>query len=442
MTEKELEEYTEELKKRGISPGLDAIKQLLSKLDDPQDKLKAVHIAGTNGKGSILAYISSVTKEAGYKTGRYFSPSLEGEYKNIQINGRPLSRAKILVFMDKIKAADESLAKEGNRGPTLFEAQTALAFLCFVSEKTDIAVIECGMGGRLDATNVISSPLACVFAHIDMDHASFLGDTLEEIAENKAGIIKKGAELISVMQHGCEGERRSSVSAVLMNAAKKADAKICFAAPLNIRYKKDETLFDTENFKDLKISLKGDFQPANAAAAVKAVESLSKRGFEISEKALRKGLADTVWPGRFEMIKYGKFDLILDGAHNPDAAGMLKESLKHYVKGKAVFIMGMFADKEWEKTLHILAPCMSDIVCLSLPDRNRSLPGNVLAEAAMKAGIRASACGSIEEAFETARVLAQADGIKTIVATGSLSYLHSLKKMTDKNTVGKERSNR
>lgn len=414
MTKGELESFIEELKTAGISPGLDTMRDLLHLLGDPQKAVRCVHIAGTNGKGSILAFVSTVLKEAGYKTGRYFSPSLDGEFDNIQIGGRKISAKAVLEGMERIKEADEKLKASGKRGPTLFEAETALAFLYFEKNETDIAVIECGMGGALDATNVITDPLVCAFAHIDMDHSAFLGETMIEIAKTKSGIIKYGADVVSVKQH-------DGVAKVLAECAKDNGCGFNVAEPYNIRSSPAGQSFDTDEIKKLKIGLLGSFQPDNAAAALKVLQCLEAKGFEIKEKTLREGFEKTEWYGRFSVL--GRKPLVIaDGAHNPDAAKRLAESIKGYVKEKPVFVMGMLRDKEYDKVLRILSPCMYALVTLT-PDNKRALRSEELAAEAAKVCDNITACVSVKEAVETALMLSKIYGGRPVVAAGSLSYL-------------------
>ena len=344
MTDREVELYIEEITKLGSVMGLDTMRELLKRMGNPEKELKIVHIAGTNGKGSILAYISNILKAAGYKTGRYFSPSLGKEFEKIQINGRAISSGAVAEGLEIIKNISEEMKADGQPVPTLFETETALAFWYFCREKCDIVVLECGLGGETDATNVIPAPLVCAFAHIDLDHSAILGNTIKEIAAVKSGIIKEGSAVVSV------GQSEEAIK-VLSSKAAQCGTEVCVAKPARVRYGLKKQRFDTGTHKDLEISIAGTVQPENAAAAVCVADILNDKGFEISDKALRKGLSTAKWNGRFTILRERPY-LIADGAHNPDAAARLSEALDVYLKGKKVIlILGILKDKEYDKIL-------------------------------------------------------------------------------------------
>lgn len=416
MTDREVNLYIEEIAKLGSVMGLDTMRELLKRLGNPEKGFKTVHIAGTNGKGSILAYVSTVLKEAGYKTGRYFSPSLGKEFEKIQIGGRPITAKAVGEGIGLIKKVSEEMKADGLPSPTLFETETALAFWYFNREKCDIAVIECGLGGADDATNVLPAPLVCAFAHIDEDHKAILGNTIEEIAAVKAGIIKEGCEAVSVGQ-------ADAALRVLEDKAKKCGTELFTAKPTRIRYGLKKQKFDFGKYKDLEIGMAGTVQPENAAAAVCVAEILNRKGFTISEKALRKGLALTNWNGRFTVLRERPY-VIADGAHNPDAAGRLSEALDIYMGDKKVIlILGILKDKEYDKIIKFLVPHARRVITLTPPENPRALPAIELAKAVGEFTSDVTAVDSVEEAYEIAMLLSKADGNVPIVAAGSLSWL-------------------
>ena len=425
MTDNELEAFIESVSVRGSVYGLDSIKRLLEKTGNPQDGLKFIHIAGTNGKGSILAYISEILKCAGYKTGRYISPVIGDYREKIQINGRMISRKDLREGMERIKDACDEISKE-YPCPTLFEVETALAFSYFKSNACDIVVLETGMGGLNDATNVIKTPVLNVFATISMDHMAILGNTVREIALQKAGIIKPNTPVVSAIQ-------TPEASEVLCEAARHNNTDVTFSLkPRNVRYSMEKTIFSYGNLKDLEIGLLGEYQPENAAVALEAVYKLTQQGYDISEKSIRKGLKNTVWKGRFTVVSRRPL-FIMDGAHNEDAARRLRESVVRYLKNKPlIFIIGVLKDKEYDAILHHMLDLASFVITLTPPDNPRALPAMDLAEAARKYHQNVTTADSVEEAVEMAMVLAGEDKPKcAIVAFGSLSYLDRLQKTVE-----------
>ncbi len=425
LTEKEATLFMDEISEAGMVFGLDSIRELLRRLGEPEKSLKFVHIAGTNGKGSVLAYISTVLKTAGYKTGRFFSPHIAIPREKIQINGQPISKKDFCRILTVVKRASDEMAADGLARPTVFETETALALLYFCEKKCDIVVLECGLGGRDDSTNVIHTPLVTVFAHIDLDHKKILGDTLEKIADCKSGIIKEGTSVVSGIQH-------DEVNRVLYDRCREKGVDIFFVSPENVRYSIKKQRFDVGNHKKLIISLAGINQPENAATAVKALDMLSEKGFKISDGALRTGLESTEWFGRFTILGNKPY-VIADGAHNPDAAIRLRESLDVYFPDKkVVFILGVLKDKEYDKILRILSERAVSIITVTPPENERALPSYELAKEACNYIDNVTAADSIEEAFETAGFLSEMNGKCPIVATGSLSWLWRFKTAYEK----------
>ena len=297
--------------------------------------------------------------------------------------------------------------------------QTAQAFCYFREMTADIAVIECGMGGRDDATNVIPVPLVCVFAPISLDHVNILGKDISGIASVKAGIIKPGSRVVSAHQDEAAYKE-------LKKACDKTGSSLTIAdEPVNIRFSLREQSFDCGGYKGLKTGLKGVFQPDNAALALAAVKALNEAGIEISEEAVRRGLKEAQWPGRFEIIKKKPY-IIIDGAHNEAAAYELERSIREYFKdAKFIGVAGVLKDKDYPKVLKIMMPHIDQLITLTPPDNPRALPAMELAEEAMKYTNRITVADSVEEAYEIAGLLS--GGKEDILAFGSLSWLGRFK---------------
>lgn len=419
----EVLDYMESLKAYGIVPGLSNIENLCGKLDNPQESLSFVHIAGTNGKGSVLAYVSTVLKCAGYKVGRYISPVIFDYCEKIQVNGKAISKKALCECMEEVKAACEELAAEGKPHPTPFEVETALAFLYFQKKNCDIVVLETGMGGREDATNLITNTKVAVLTSISMDHMQFLGSTLSEITWQKAGILKEGCLAVSAVQEP------EAFAVIEKEAAKKGCPLTIAGKPEKVKYGLEKQQFsyrDSEGhaYKNLEISLAGRHQVENAALAVEVIGKLLKCGYLLTEKALHKGLLETEWPGRFQVVSKKPL-FIMDGAHNEDAAKKLAESIRFYFTNKKIiYIMGILRDKEYEKVIAETYTYAEQIITVTPPDNPRALPALTLAQTVKVYHPRVTAVDSLEEAVEIAYLLADKDDV--IISFGSLSYLGHL----------------
>lgn len=413
-------EYMELLKGRGIVPGLDTMRRLAGKLGDPQDSLKFVHIAGTNGKGSVLGYVSTILKCAGYRTGRYQSPAVFSELEKFQVNGRSISKADYVRGLEAVRKAAEAMEEEGFPYPTSFEAETALAFWYFREKQCDIAVLETGMGGLLDATNIITTTAAAVLTSVSMDHMGMLGDTLAEIAAQKAGIIKKGCCVISTKQKPEAMRVIEKVSREKGAVLRIADA----AAARKVRYGLERQSFTYGDYEKLAVSLAGTCQIENAAVAVETIKALEEAGFFVTEKMLRKGLLETKWPGRFSVISRRPL-FVIDGAHNEAAAQKLKESVTFYFTNKKIItIIGILKDKEYEKIVGLMAPLAAQVITVTTPGNKRAFPAYELAGVVRAYNPNVTAADSLQEAVEMSYLLADRDSV--ILAFGSLSYLGEL----------------
>ncbi len=409
----------------GLRPGLDCIREMLRRLGNPQDDLKFIHIAGTNGKGSTLAYISTVLKEAGYRTGRYSSPAIYSYREQIQVNEEAISREELARLTEEIRKAGREMLAEGLAHPTSFEVETILAFLYFREKKCDLVVLETGMGGQMDATNVVNTTLVSVLTPISMDHMGFLGNTLGEIAAAKAGIIKPGCHVASACQ-------KPEAAAVIEETCRQKGCRLRETDPGEIRdavYGWERQSFSYRQYRNLEIPLAGACQIENAALAVEALEALKDLGYEIPERALQKGLAGTVWKGRFAVIAQNPL-FILDGAHNRDAADRLRESIELYFPGRRlIYIMGVLADKEYDYIAGRLAPLAAQIFTVETPDNLRALPARALAEAVAPYNPHVQAAESLAEAGKLAREAAGPEDV--IIAFGSLSYLGELNRLVN-----------
>lgn len=426
MTYKEAREFIAGTASFGYRLGLDCIREMLRRLGNPQDDLRFIHIAGTNGKGSVLAYISAVLKEAGCRVGCYSSPAIYSYRERYQVNGEMISREDLARLTGQIYKAGKAMAADGLLHPTCFEVETVLAFLYFQEQGCDLVVLETGMGGLTDATNVVTTTLVSVLTPVSMDHMGYLGDTLGEIASMKAGIIKPHTIVASARQ-------LPEVSAVIAKVCREKGCRYREADTgklLDAVYGWERQAFTYKGYKDLEIHLAGAHQVENAALAVEAVEALRELGYAIPEEALRRGLSSAVWKGRFTVVDKEPL-FILDGAHNRDAANRLKEAIELYFKGKRlVYIMGVLADKEYGYIASQLAPLAAQIFTVETPDNPRALPAEELAEAVAVYNPHVEAAKSLAEAVDRARKAAKSQDV--IVAFGSLSYLGELNRYVDK----------
>lgn len=414
-------DFMDELKKSGIVPGLGSIKELCRRLGNPQDAFPCIHIAGTNGKGSVLAYLSTVYKTAGYRVGAFSSPAVFKSRETIRVDGKNMTKKAYTEGLEKIKEAVEKVKADGLPAPTAFEAEVALAFLYFADKKCDIVILEAGMGGREDATNLITRTLAAVLMPIGMDHMQFLGGTLDKIAYQKAGIIKKGCVAVSAVQ-------QEEAAAEIRKEADKQGCSLIFATvPEKIKYgliKQKFTYRDAFGtlHKDMEITIPGVCQAENAAVAIEVVEALNRQNaFVVSEENLRRGLLETLWPGRFEVLREKPY-FVIDGAHNEPAAKKLVQSVSAYFSNKRIiYIMGMLKDKEYEKVAEITYPYADQIITVTPPENKRALSAMDLAAAFSAYHPRVTTAGSVEEAVEMAYLLAGKEDV--ILCFGSLSFL-------------------
>lgn len=424
MKEREAMEYIESISGRGIVPGLEGIRELCRRLDDPQDTLKFVHVAGTNGKGSVSAYIDAALRCGGYRVGRYISPVIFEYRERIQVNGRYITKEALGRLMEQVKQACDGMVAEGWPQPTPFEVETALGFLYFQEKDCQIVVLETGMGGLLDATNVIGSPVLAVITSVSMDHMKFLGKTLGEIGAQKAGIIKAGSRVVSAGQ-------QPEAARAIGDRAEAAGCPLTVAEPseiTSVKFGLERQRFSYGGFSGLEISLAGKHQVENAAVAVAALKLLGECGFPLAERRLRQGLQRAAWPGRFTLVGKKPY-FVIDGAHNEDGAKRLAQSVEFYFTNKRIiYIMGVLKDKEYQKMIAATCHLADQIITVTPPDNPRALPAYELAKEAAGLHPRVTAVDSLEEAVEMGRLLAGREDV--IIAFGTLSFAGRLMKIT------------
>lgn len=371
-------EYIHSLEKFGIKPGMERIRALCSELGNPQDKLKVIHVAGTNGKGSTSTIISNILQKSGYNTGLFISPYVTDFRERIQYNGNMIERNELAECVEKVKVAIEKL-KNYNIQPTEFEAVTAAAFVYFEKKKCDFVVLEVGLGGKLDSTNVILAPYVSVITSISLDHMAILGDTIEKIAAEKCGIIKFGAETVvypfqdekamAVIRKTCEEK---------CNTLKIPD--ICKLDIAGEHLEGTEAAYDGIKFI---LPLAGEHMIYNACTAIEAVRSLTRLGTVIGDEVIKSGIESTVMPARTELIKK-KPVIILDGGHNEGCAGALSAFIKKHLCGKRIIMVcSIMADKDYESYLSAVAS-LADTFIATRADVPRAMSSAELSENAKK----------------------------------------------------------
>lgn len=399
------------------SLGLGRMRRLLRLLGNPQDKLRFVHVAGTNGKGSTCAMIAAILGAAGYRVGLNTSPYLITFHERIRVDGRMIPDEDLGRLTAQVRPAAESMDER----PTEFELITAIALLYFVQCSCDIVVLEVGLGGALDASNVIPPPEAAVITAMGMDHAAVLGATQAEIARAKAGIIKPGSPTVSfggcpesdaVIRRTCH-EQGSPL--------KEADFSRAQVRALSL----EGTVLDCAPYGQLTLPLTGAYQVQNAVVAITAAEVLSQRGWDIPPEAVRRGLRAVSWPGRFEVLRPSGPAVLLDGAHNPQGVAAAAKSLASlFPVRKAVVLLGVLADKDVESMLDAVVPMAEAIVTVT-PASPRAMGAEELRQRLLGRGVPVCACAGVTESLRTAALAAGRDGV--VCALGSLYLAAAVK---------------
>ena len=423
MNYEEAMNFIQNTNKFGSVLGLDNIRELLERLGNPQDQLRVVHIAGTNGKGSTLAFLAGIFRESGYRAGRYVSPASFSYEERFRINEENISKKDLCFYMEKIKNVAEEMVKDGLSHPTMFEIETALSFLYFLDKKVDVVLLETGMGGRLDATNVVKKPIATVIASIGMDHMQFLGDTLEKIASEKAGIIKEGCPVISY-------DNTKEVNEVIKNKAKQMHAKVTFVNSAGIRVLQESLNGESFSYRSsdgrwyekIEIPLLGRHQINNAALALETLNVI-KNYYCISDFQTEDGMRKTIWRGRIEILEREPM-VICDGAHNPDGAKSLLSFLQNnFTNQRLIYIMGVLSDKDYEQMVQIFAPAADKIYTVA-PDNPRALSSRELCNCISKYHQNVEERQRLAECLSEVRQKAEKDDV--IIICGTLSFQNEL----------------
>lgn len=410
---------------------MDAIRNLMTRLGNVQEQLNVIHIAGTNGKGSVGIYISAILSAQGYRTGTYASPAVFDDREIMKIDGQQIPEKDFAEIMSYVHKACEQMHQEGDVYPSVFEAETAAAFCYFKQQKCDFAVVEAGLGGRTDATNIISRPICSVFTSISMDHMAFLGDTLEEIAAEKAGIMKPDCPCVSAVQ-------KPKVLEVLRYAAAHTESPFYVGDGTYIRhfqYDGSGSSFfldwrdseDGRNTLRIHSSMAGAFQKENFACALEVVRVLQGKGIKISKDAVEKGLCSAYLPGRFEKLMDTP-DFYIDGGHNEGAAQSLAQTVRHCfgTDKKIVYVIGVLADKEYQKVLQATLPYASCVFTVT-PPNPRALDGKILAGEAVRFYPKLKVCYMPEIRQAAAKAVEAAGSQGVVLAFGSFSFLKQLR---------------
>ncbi|MFQ6106198.1 MAG: bifunctional folylpolyglutamate synthase/dihydrofolate synthase [Thermoplasmata archaeon] len=398
------------LQRFGVKLGLDNMRELLGHLGNPQERFRSIHVTGTNGKGSVCTFLSSALKEAGYKVGTYTSPHVLRYNERMQINGEQISDERVMEYINTIRPIAEGMGADPTSHPTFFEFTTAMAFSYFADEGIDVGVIEVGMGGRLDATNVITPDVA-VITHLALEHTEHLGKTLDRIAKEKAGIIKPGVPVVSAEENLVI--RRTCVE------------RGCELTVVEDDYPYERTSFDTSGQtlwvesprNELRTRLLGSYQLQNAATAYATLDVLRKAGHDISEDAIRRGFANARWPARLEVVRQRPM-VIIDSSHNPDGMRNLRDALLETTKNDGItFVVGVMSDKDVSPMLEAIAPVAGRIICTK-PDYWRAMDPDEIERGARKLVDNVEVVSAVSEAIE--RALSISDDDDVICITGSI----------------------
>lgn len=424
MTYREAKEYMKQVQKRGSILGLTSVKALLRRLNNPQNQLNVIHVAGTNGKGSICTFLEHLYRAEGKQVGRYISPTIHCYLERFQMNGNYMKEEEFAELLAMVRKEIDKMTQDGEQPPTSFEIETVIAFLYFLQKHVDIVILETGMGGRKDATNVVDKPLCTVFASIGMDHMQFLGETMEQIAYEKSGIIKAGCPVVSypnapevmkVMKAQFDLQNTDEPAENHFYMVKKSDVQI-----LSETLEASTFLYKNEEYR---ILMAGEYQIYNAVTAIETKLLLDG-------DLVKEGLLNARWEGRFEKVSDHPL-MIRDGAHNVDGVNALKESIqKHFTKERLIFIIGVLRDKEYDKMVAILCPLAAKVYTIT-PENERGLSGVALRKSILPYCQNTIVCDSAAAAVEAAKqdcIWYEKQGeASAIIAWGSLSYIGQIR---------------
>ena len=432
MNYTEAVDYIETIPKFTVKHPPEHTRELLSRLGNPQEGIKIIHVAGTNGKGSVCAYLNAMLLAGGKKTGLFTSPHLVRINERFQINGEEIPEETLARILGRLMPMVEEMAERGEV-ITEFELITALAFQWFYEEKCDVVVLEVGLGGRFDATNVIDTPLAAVIMSISLDHTAILGDTVEQIAFEKCGIVKEGGDVVLYP------DQEEGVYGVVAHAVQNHNGRLVLPSPSSVREVSSSIEGTVASYRDEEYQLPflGAHQLKNAAAAFAALELLKEKGYRISREAMQAGVAKAYIPARMEVL--GRSPLvILDGAHNPGAARVLAQALEKYLPHRKIIgVMGMLKDKDSRSSLRSLASLFQALITAS-PKNPRALPAAELADRAREYCSQVFAEEDLSKAIYLARKLAGEDG--AIVICGSLYLAGEIRPLLLNGPAEKENS--
>ena len=393
--------------------GLSRTRELLSKMGSPQNELQFVHVTGSNGKGSTCAMVSQILQEAGYRVGLYTSPYVCDFNERIRINGRNITDEELAGITEEVARIADAMEDH----PTQFELMTAIAMAYFHRKNCDLVVLEVGMGGALDSTNVIPSPLVAAFTNIGLEHTEYLGDTIAKIAKTKGGIIKKGCQTV------CYDSNQEAVETIRTICE---NLNVPFVLAKGERAK--EASLDGQRFdyrqSTYEISLLGEHQIKNAAVALEIVRILQNKGYRISEEQIREGLKHTKWPARFEVLQRDPV-FILDGGHNPQCAQALTDTIRQILPDQKVwFLTGVLADKDYEQIADLISKVAQEAVCIT-PDNVRALPAADYADVLKKRGLPVTVADTVANGVE---LVFEKAGKSPIIAFGSLYMAGEIRK--------------
>jgi len=408
MDYKQALDYINGVQWLGSKPGLERVGELLHKLGDPQQKLKFIHIAGTNGKGSCAAMMASVLKTCGYKTGLFTSPYLYRFNERMKINGKDIADDMVVSLVERIQPLADSMEDH----PTEFEIMTAAAILWYAEENCDAVVFEVGLGGRFDATNIIEKSEVSIIMNIGLDHTAILGDTLEKIAFEKAGIIKPNGRVVLYKQS-------ENVEKVIRGRCEELGAELVISEPSKIKTEFDSIEGQVFTYKNVPyaIPLLGAHQLKNAAVVLEAVELLRRKGWKLEQSEVEHGLYAVSWPARFEVLSDEPY-FVVDGGHNPQCAETVRDNLLRYFPGKKhVIMMGVLRDKDYMSLAETINEAADEYICVT-PANDRALPAEELKAALEKFGKKAEAYETIDDAVAAALKAAGKKGVAC--AVGSL----------------------
>ena len=408
--------YIHSLYRKGSVPGLHRMREMMEKMGNPQKKLKFIHIAGTNGKGSTAAMTASILTKAGYKTGLFTSPFIYRFHERMQICGQQISDEDVVAMVEYTKSFAETMEDI----TTEFEFVTCMAMEYFARKACDIVVLEVGMGGLIDATNIIDAPEVAVITNIGLDHTDFLGDTLEKIAANKAGVFKEGGH--AVVYRGTPGVEAvyEEVCAQKNISLRKAD----FDSIRLISHGLEGQVFSCGQRENLVLPLLGDHQLHNASVVLSIADTLIDLGWNITEDHIREGIRDVSWPGRFDIVSRNPL-FIIDGGHNPQCIDALVKNIIDYLAGRRLIaLVGVLADKDYGEMFRPVMEFVTEFVCVT-PDNPRQLPAAELAEHLQRAGAKAVACETVAQGVDKAKELAGNDG--AVLCFGSLYTIGAIK---------------